>query len=176
MSYIRGVAANIPFGIVKRTTGEDFIDTDGTPTVYVTKDDGAQAAAASSPVYKGNGQWVAPLTSSEMDGVDIGVAINATDCVSQFFAINTVTGELFGPGGTQYTIAVKPGGVALGGCAVWITSDEAGTDTVAGTRYTDDAGEVTFMLEEGVTYYAWRKSDQYDFGDVDPYEFTVPVS
>lgn len=45
---------------------------------------------------------------------------------------------------------------------VWITTDEAGINIIAGTLITDANGEVTFMLDEG-TYYVWRERAGYNF-------------
>ena len=45
---------------------------------------------------------------------------------------------------------------------VWITTDEAGANVVAGTRLTDASGEVSFMLDEG-TYYVWREKGGFNF-------------
>ncbi len=53
---------------------------------------------------------------------------------------------------------------------VWITTDEAGTNVVAGTLITDASGEVTFMLDAG-TYYVWRERGGYNF--TNPQTWTV---
>jgi hypothetical protein len=45
---------------------------------------------------------------------------------------------------------------------VWITTDEAGANVVAGTKLTNASGEVTFMLDAG-TYYVWRERGGYNF-------------
>lgn len=45
---------------------------------------------------------------------------------------------------------------------VWITTDEAGANVVAGTKLTNTSGEVTFMLDAG-TYYVWRERGGYNF-------------
>jgi len=58
----------------------------------------------------------------------------------------------------------------LDGVAVWISTDSAGLNVVAGTRYTDALGKVTFMLDAG-TYYAWQQRTSYNF--TNPTSFTV---
>jgi hypothetical protein len=45
---------------------------------------------------------------------------------------------------------------------IWLTTDEAGTNIIAGTRLTNASGEVTFMLDAG-TYYVWREKGGYNF-------------
>lgn len=53
---------------------------------------------------------------------------------------------------------------------IWITTDEAGSNVVAGALYTDTAGEATFMLDAG-TYYVWREKGGYNFSN--PQTWTV---
>ena len=45
---------------------------------------------------------------------------------------------------------------------IWISTDEAGTNVIAGTLLTDASGEATFMLDAG-TYYVWRERAGYNF-------------
>ena len=49
---------------------------------------------------------------------------------------------------------------------VWISMDEAGTNVIAGTKITNSAGEVTFSLDAGVTYWMWRQKDGMEFETV----------
>lgn len=44
---------------------------------------------------------------------------------------------------------------------VWVTTDEAGTNTIA-SGTTSDIGKVTFYLDDG-TYYLWSSKSGYDF-------------
>lgn len=74
-----------------------------------------------------------------------------------------VPGDIVGPGASPCTLTITDDGTALGtpvaDADVWLTSDAAGTNTVAGTLQTDSAGEVTFLLDPGVTYYVWAQKD-----------------
>ena len=54
---------------------------------------------------------------------------------------------------------------------VWISTDEAGNNIVAGTRQTNSAGQVTFRLDAGVTYYRWAQKDGINF--TNPTAFTA---
>jgi hypothetical protein len=45
---------------------------------------------------------------------------------------------------------------------VWITTDEAGNNVIAGTRLTNAQGEATFMLD-AQTVYIWRERAGYNF-------------
>lgn len=53
---------------------------------------------------------------------------------------------------------------------IWITTDEGGSNVVAGALYTNTAGEVTFMLDAG-TYYVWREKGGFNF--TNPQTWTV---
>lgn len=48
---------------------------------------------------------------------------------------------------------------AIADADVWVTSDSGGNSVVAGTNQTDSSGQVTFLLDDGVTYYAWLQKD-----------------
>lgn len=68
-----------------------------------------------------------------------------------------------GSGALVVTITTKTdGGVPLDGVEVWITSDAAGNNVVAGTVCSDAAGLTTFMLD-AATYYVWKQLAGYDF-------------
>lgn len=54
------------------------------------------------------------------------------------------------------------GGTAMDNVQVWISTDEAGNNVIAGTLLTNASGEVTFMLDAG-TYYVWREKAGYNF-------------
>ena len=54
------------------------------------------------------------------------------------------------------------GSTPLSGAEVWVSTDTAGSNVVAGTLTTDDFGEVTFMLDAG-TYYFWIDHPSYNF-------------
>lgn len=62
--------------------------------------------------------------------------------------------NIFGNAGQPCTITIDDPS-AVPGAAVWVTSDAAGHNTVAGVVYTDGSGQVTFLLVPGTTYYLW---------------------
>lgn len=73
-------------------------------------------------------------------------------------------GGVAGPGGTsrELTLNLPGGSTPADGADVWISTDAAGTNVIAGTLVTDDFGKVTFMLDAG-TYYVWaRRSGMND--------------
>ena len=53
---------------------------------------------------------------------------------------------------------------------VWITTDEAGSNVIAGSLITDANGEATFMLDAG-SYYVWREKGGFNF--TNPQTWTV---
>lgn len=75
-----------------------------------------------------------------------------------------------GSGAITHTITVDDGTNPIDGVEVWITTDSAGANVVAGTLTTDTLGEAEFMLDAG-TYYAWMQRAGYNF--TNPTEITV---
>lgn len=70
---------------------------------------------------------------------------------------------LKGSGGTPYVAKSTKANLApIVGVATWVTSDIDGVNIVAGTLYSNDSGEVEFMLESGVNY-VWRRHSSYTF-------------
>jgi hypothetical protein len=60
----------------------------------------------------------------------------------------------------------------LGNVEVWVSTDQLGSNIVAGTLLTDNTGKVTFLLDPG-DYYLWREHPEFTF--TNPQLFTVPV-
>jgi hypothetical protein len=54
------------------------------------------------------------------------------------------------------------GDVPIDNCKIWIATDEAGSNVIAGTLHTNAQGEATFMLDAG-TYYVFREHASYNF-------------
>lgn len=90
MAFTRGEAQPFPFALVKRSSGEAFIDTDGTPSVYFTIDGGAQQAAGGTPVYQGNGQWLISFTGSEVQGNIMGIMITHADVIPEHTTVDVL--------------------------------------------------------------------------------------
>jgi hypothetical protein len=79
------------------------------------------------------------------------------------FSIQNRYGSLLGPGGVSGTVTVtdQNTGLPLAGARVWVTTDAAGTNVVAGSLTTDSSGQVTFSLPAG-TYYVWVQDAGYN--------------
>lgn len=81
-------------------------------------------------------------------------------------------GGVIGPGGVAKEITVQSGGQPIDGAAVWITTDQQGTNIVAGVLYSNSLGKVSFMLEEDITYYIWVQKARVNF--TNPTSFVIP--
>lgn len=64
-----------------------------------------------------------------------------------------------GSGADNVTVNIKVAGVNVADADVWITSDSAGANVVAGTLQTDSNGNATFLLDAGNTYYLFAQKD-----------------
>jgi len=96
------------------------------------------------------------------------VAAGATD----YRATVDVMVPVAGAGSVQRTIALLCGGNPVIGAEVWLTTDPAGGNVVAGTETTNDAGQVTFLVDVGLTYYVWCKSADARFSNPTPWQVT----
>lgn len=84
-------------------------------------------------------------------------------------AISGVGGQA-GPGGVPFTLTVDDDeSNPIDGVECWVTTDEAGTNTIA-SGTSNASGQVTFMLEEQA-YYFWKQKSGWDF--TNPEEITV---
>lgn len=93
------------------------------------------------------------------------IGLAAADLDDQLDAISTAlagTGGVAGSGADACTMNVKVGGNNVPDADVWVTSDAAGDTVVAGTKQTNSNGNVTFMLDDGNTYYLWAQKDGYN--------------
>lgn len=62
-----------------------------------------------------------------------------------------------GSGSDSVVITISDESGVEQGVQVWVTSDAAGETVVAGTLTTNDLGQVTLLLDDGVTYYLWAR-------------------
>lgn len=70
-----------------------------------------------------------------------------------------------GPGGTQITLTVFDNQIPpqpLNNVDCWLTTDQAGTNTYAGTKSTDGNGQVWFMCDPG-SYWWHKQKGGYNF-------------
>ena len=84
--------------------------------------------------------------------------------------IDTIGGEV-GSGALSCTWTQKDDDEnPMDNCQIWICTDEAGNNVIAGTLLTNSSGEATFMLDAG-TYYVFREKGGYNF--TNPQEWSV---
>lgn len=87
---------------------------------------------------------------------------DTTDIVRVHDRDQANVGGVAGSGADLVTLNIKVDGDNLADADVWVSSDSAGAVVVAGTKQTDSNGNVTFMLDDGNTYYMWAQKDGYD--------------
>lgn len=75
-----------------------------------------------------------------------------------------------GAGAVSHEVTVNVGGVPESGVDVWVSTDLAGNNVVAGTLSTDAFGKATFNLDVG-SYYLWVQKAETNFSN--PTSFTV---
>ena len=86
--------------------------------------------------------------------------------------VSSVGGSV-GPGGVSCVWTQKDDqDVPMDNVGVWIATDSAGSNVIAGVRYTNAQGEVSFMLDSGVTYYVFRELAGYNFSN--PQTWIIP--
>jgi hypothetical protein len=94
------------------------------------------------------------LLSGHTDSGSVGDALAHLD--ADVSSVSGVTGS----GALTRTIGVTVGGNPIEGASVWVATDAAGSNVVAGPLTTDSMGEVTVLLDAG-TFYAWVQKDAY---------------
>jgi len=134
------------------------------------------ALEASLTAMKGAG-WTTETLKAIKDAVDaINTAATADAVWDELQSGHTVAGSFgkyldtevsgvggVGPGALSCTWTQKDSDEnPIDNVQVWITTDVAGTNVIAGTLITNASGQVTFMLDAG-TYYVWRERSGYNF-------------
>ncbi len=74
-------------------------------------------------------------------------------------ATDVLDNSLQGAGDDQVTISITSSGSPVADAQVWVTSDAAGSDVVAGPLTTDSDGEALFLLNDGNSYFLWMQKD-----------------
>jgi hypothetical protein len=64
-------------------------------------------------------------------------------------------------------------GDPIANARVWIRATASSSGQVLASGYTNDAGVVIFQLDDGVTYYAWRSADGFNFTNPQPFTVTA---
>ena len=116
------------------------------------------------------------LTAAEMNGDVIVVQTKSSTSGAKPFLITIYTSASTwneridvavssrvsqGAGALTRTLGITVSGNPLEGASVWVATDAAGANIVAGPLVTSSQGEITLLLDAG-TYYAWAQKDGYD--------------
>lgn len=142
---------------VKTTTDklDDTLELDGAVYRYTTNaleqapsGTGGDATAANQTAI------IAQLTTAQAD----------LDNPSQYQATGGGDTEV------EYTLTITGTSTPIVDCAVEVRSTNDASADIITRGYTNDAGVVTFMLDSGVTYYAWRTKAGYTFSNPDTIE------
>jgi len=120
--------------------------------------------SATAITYDTDGCYLVPLDATDTNTlgpftVSVSDAATHLPVIKEYIVGISTTGE----GSTATVVTVVDGSSnPLDGAEVWVTTDLAGTNTVAGTLVTSGSGTVTFYLDAG-TYYAWKQLSGYNF-------------
>lgn len=147
----------------------DFTTANGTPdTLAALGDTGALYSAT---------------VTEALDGVYYGEAFQGGQVIaSGWYRLQDDTGTYgvlsslvdteLEAGGSNVTLTINDDDTnPIADAEVWITSDSDGDTVVQGTKRTDTNGQVTFLLDDGISYYAWRQKSGYNF--TNPVQFTA---
>ncbi len=105
-------------------------------------------------------KYISPVAESATMGI---FAISASGAgTTQQNLLGQIGNSITGLGAIARTINVVVSGVPVSGADVWITSDSAGANIVAGTISTNAQGNATFYLDAG-TYYVFIRATGYNF-------------
>ncbi|MEM6362817.1 MAG: hypothetical protein AAF745_00210 [Planctomycetota bacterium] len=181
--------ASLPY-LVPDSTYKLQVELDGTVTgtpTWALVIDGAESVAATGGTVVSGSLWEFDLAIPEAAAIGksarvrIAAIVDGNNKKIDFHsAIATVLtkGYNLGDAGpadeTQRYIVKSDIGNRVDGAEVWVTSDLAGQNMVAGILTTNDQGYVDLRLAPGETYYIWRQHEDYTF--TNPVAFTVPSS
>ena len=73
--------------------------------------------------------------------------------------LTPLAGTALGSGADQVTITITDPATLfpVADADVWVTTDQAGLNVIAGALQSDSAGQVLFLLDAGTTYFLWME-------------------
>lgn len=155
--YPRGVAVTgFPVQLLD-DTGQPY--SGSAPSVYVTKDGGAQAAATNTPTHNGNGEWLIDITATERDAKQTSLMFVADGMINKHTVI--VSDDQVGPGGIETILAF---GSDAAYANIWI-NDEYGNTVASGVA--TGTGTFTVYLPAG-TYSVYGQKAGVNFANPIP--------
>lgn len=140
----------------------------GTATALLNElveNDGGVSRFTANALEQGPGGGSAPTASQVADAVwDEARSGHTTAGTFGFYldaAVSGVGGAV-GSGAIATTVTVNDGTDPIAGVDVWISTDSAGSNIVAGVLVTNAFGVAVFQLDAG-TYYVWKQKAGYNF-------------
>ena len=116
------------------------------------------------------GYYILALDADDTDTLrQLRIGITASAMLPYFEDHEVVAGldSAVGPGAIALPVIITDvvTGLAVVDAEVWVTTDAAGANTIAGTLRTNASGQAIFYLDAG-TYYVWAaKVGDYDFAN-----------
>lgn len=150
------------FQLVDATDGmtPELGEAGGQPQVSL---DGASWSAGAIGTLSaiGNGRYYADLTLAAVDTVGRVIetrykSANTAECPGDTLVVGPPSLSGAGAIAFTYTLINSIDSLPIDGAEVWVTTDLAGSNVVAGPQNTDSFGVVRFYLDAG-TYYFWRR-------------------
>lgn len=130
----------------------------------VSKDGGSFGDCTNEATEIGStGVYRLTLTATEMNAGVVAVQVKTTSLGTLAFTLYTVGGVWVtaGPGALNRTIGLTVSGTPIEGASVWLTTDSAGNNVIAGPMTTSSLGIVTVLVDAG-SYYVWVQKDGYN--------------
>lgn len=127
--------------------------------ILVDQATSTQKAVAKISDYTGSTKTIT-LAAAPAFTIATGDTVNVVAVPRQLDADISGVGGTVGPGAYEHTHTVLVSGVPVEGFALWVTTDTAGSNVIAGTLYTNASGQATFLLDAG-TYYMWGQLSGY---------------
>ena len=161
-----------------QTNQGDWLTATGFATVNPDNTSISLILADTNELQGNQGDWATATGFATVNPDNSSIAAIKAKTDSLTFTIanqvdaNAVTGggQPIGSGAISHTITVNIDGNPAPSVDAWVTTDAAGTNVVAGTLVTDNAGQVTFQLDAG-SYYLWCQRSGVNFSN--PTAFTV---
>ena len=106
--------------------------------------------------------------STELTEINADDGAGAGDYSSQADSQENISDKINALGGGAgaitwpHTVTDEITGNPIADCDVWVSTDAAGSNVIAGSLKTDQNGVVTFFLDAG-TIYVWRQKSGQDF-------------
>ena len=139
-------------------TSDTTVDVRHIPAIWAVQKAGTEYLDAAVSTRLPTSSYTAPSSITSLQA-DVTTILGRVDV-----ATSTRLGT--GGGSTSYVVTItRPDGTTpISGASVWVTTDSAGGNVIAGTLTTNGSGVATFMLDAGA-YYLWRQAEGWNFSN-----------